>query len=73
MQLWDQCGGGCVSQIWKIIDLGSGKYQIILEASGKALDAHSDDIQNDGCRVQLWDCCDNCVSQVWKIYQPGCM
>ena len=59
------------SQEWDIIDYGKAGVQFILHVSGKALDAHSDDITKNGCRVQLWDKCDKCASQMWQLWQPS--
>lgn len=60
------------NQKWRLKKMGKGLYQITVSSSGKALDAHSDDIHNNGCKVQLWDRCDNgCGSQLWKIIEVG--
>ncbi|WP_406694605.1 RICIN domain-containing protein [Singulisphaera sp. Ch08] len=41
-------------------------YKLVNRASGKVLDAHSDDVNQNGCRIQLWTDTGG-RQQLWRI------
>lgn len=70
VQLWD-CNGG-TNQKWLPIPVNSNvKNRVILEnaADGKCLDADANGLNNNGTRMQLWDCgrFTNPAEQTWDM------
>jgi hypothetical protein len=45
--------------------------KIVNRASGLVLDAHSDDVGLNGCRVQLWKYVGWATNQHWKLVPAG--
>ncbi len=60
------------NQTWQFTKLANGYYKITMlrTVGGKSLDAFGPDVNNNGCKIELWD--DNGTgSQVWELVDQG--
>lgn len=62
------------NQLWKLVDMGNGKFQIVSKRSNKCLDVAWDNeryAHSNGARIQQWTCYGpDQLNQLWKIVQP---
>lgn len=62
------------NQLWRLVDMGNGQFQIVSKRSSKCLDVAWDNdryAHSNGARIQQWDCYGpNQLNQLWKIVQP---
>lgn len=58
-----------LNELWEIRSAGGGKYFIYNVGANKALDAHAPDVNNNGCKVQIWQKHSENLNQQW-ILQP---
>src|SRR5262245_12331025 len=69
IQTWKLYRG--LNQLWEVKRAATGAYHLLSVGGCRALDAHSADVDRNGCRVQLYDFLPGNRNQQWILESLG--